>query len=253
VIDLWHWEPNAESLALLLCLHELGESFEGHYVDMLALEQHGDAYRTLCPKAELPLLSVDGASLTDTTLALQYLAEARTDQGLRPRSPADWYDLQARLSWLEGPTGLAADMRLMGWNRVMLTALPGDRLAALRERISSLPREKLSGWSAVWADAEASGDQLANAAERIRSVIAKLELALGPSGWLAGSGYSVADIGFYAHLHHATDLLPEIVNAGSTPAVCAWLERIGGRAAVADALAVRRSDLAPVMYAPPGT
>jgi len=253
VIRLYHWEPNGESLSLLICLHEVGLAFEGCYVDMLELEQHGDFYRSVSPQGDLPLLLLDGAAMTDSSLALQYLAEAYPTSGLRPEVPADWYDLQARMAWLDGPTGLASDIRLIGWNRVMLKALPAGQLAQVRERTATLPVDRASGWSAVWADAEAHEDQLANALERVQGVIIKIERALSSTQWLAGDSYSAADIGFYGHLHAAPDLLPEFVNDATTPAICDWLQRIRGRAAACAANGLRKESFAPVLYAPPGT
>ena len=39
MLELYHWEPNAECLALLICLKEKNLDFRSHYVDMLKLEQ----------------------------------------------------------------------------------------------------------------------------------------------------------------------------------------------------------------------
>lgn len=250
---LYHWEPNAESLALLICLKELTVEFESHYVDMLALEQHTAEYLEKSPKAIVPLLVAEGESMTDTGFALQYLAERYPDAGLAPTDASLLYDLRAWAAWLGGWVGICSDVRLLGWNYVMLKAVPEDRLERFRAELALLPKEKQSGWTAVWSDAEADEDQLANAEERVAKLVQKLEAILADSTWMIGDEYSISDMLAYGYLHNLPELLPSIVNEKDTPGVIRWLGDIAGREAVTQAHAMRRSTIAETMYAAPGT
>lgn len=252
MLDLYHWEANAETLALLICLNEKSLAFKSHFVDMLRLEHHAAGYLEMSPKAIVPLLVADGEVMSDTGFALQYLAERYAEPRLAPTDPAAWYDLQAWSGWIGGAMGFASDVRLLGWNYVMLPAMPGNELAEFRERVADLPKEKQSGWAAVWSDAEADEDQLANAEERVQRLIGRIEPVLADSGWLVGDDYSIADMEAFAHMHNLPELLPGIVGPKTTPNVIDWLARIAARPAVTAAISMRRSRIATVLYAAPG-
>jgi glutathione S-transferase len=200
----------------------------------------------------VPLLVADGETMSDTGFALQYLAERYPEPRLAPTEPAACYDLQAWSGWLGGAMGLAGNVRLLGWNRVMLRAMPENELANFRARVAALPKEKQSGWAAVWSDAEADEDQFANAEDRVQQLVGRMEPLLADSGWLVGGAYSIADMEAYAHMHNLPELLPGIVNRRNSPKVMDWLALIAARPATMAAISMRRSTIAPVLYAAPG-
>jgi glutathione S-transferase len=169
--------------------------------------------------------------MSDTGFALQYLAERYPESRLAPTDPSRWYDLQAWAAWL-GPgaglapdvqlLGLAPDVQLLGWNHVMVDAIAAEDLAAFRSKVAELPREKVSGWAAVFNDAEADEDRLANAEERVQGIITRIESTLVEStlaehAWIVGEEYSIVDMMAYAQMHGLPDMLPEIVNEKTTP------------------------------------
>jgi glutathione S-transferase len=250
MIELYHWEPSGESLALLICLKEQGLEFRGHYVDMFELEHHAPKYLELSPKAQVPLLVAEGEVMSDVGFAMQYLAERYP--GFAPDDASGWYDLQEWTAWLGPPAGLAADVQLLGWNYVMLDAIPAADLASFQARVAELPREKVSGWAAVWSDAEANEDRLKNAEERVRQLIEKMEAILAEHAWIVGDEYSILDMMAFAQVHDLPKMLLGIVNEKMTPKIIDWLGRISSRPAVSDALSKRRSELAPVVYFSPG-
>ena len=250
MLELYHWEPTADSLALLLCLQELGLEFNAHYVDLIKLEQHDADYLAVNARATVPLLVADGECLDDTGLALQYLVEQYPQPVLAPAAAGYWYDLQAWSAWL---AGLAADVRLLGWNLVMLNTLAPDQLRTFRQKAAALPGTLHSGWSAVWSDAEANEDQLANARERIGAVIDRLESGLAADGWLIGKDYSISDILAYAHTHTLPRLLPDMVSRDKTPHIIRWQEKIGTRPALQQVMQMKRTALAGDVYVAPAT
>ena len=253
MIELYHWEPNAGSLALLICLGEMSLEFESHYIDMLELEQHRPAFRSISPQSVVPVLVTEGEALTDAGLALQYLCDRYPESGLAPADPGDWYELQAWTAILDGALGLADNVRLLGWNLVMLKALSRQELERLGTGIAELPKKKQSGWAQVQAEAEADEDQLLLAQERVEGIVAKLEAALSDSDWLVGDAYSIADILGFAHAHCLAALLPHSVNETTAPRLIAWLSRISQQDAVREALARAAGRYEPAAFAAPGT
>ena len=78
MIELYHWEPTAESLKLIVALEEKGVPFTSRYVDMLNLEHHADAFRAVADVTRVPLMVEDGEAYKDSQLTLEYLAEGFT-------------------------------------------------------------------------------------------------------------------------------------------------------------------------------
>ncbi len=253
MISLYHWEPNAGSLALMICLREKGIAFDSHYVDMLKLEQHEAAYLSVSSKGELPMLLVDDQPMSDTGLALQFLAERHPQPRLAPADAASWYDVQAWTARLDGKYGLAENVQLVGWNKVMLSAVDPAELERFRQRLAKIPKPRQSGWNAVWSDAEADEDQLILAEERIAAIVDRIEKALSGSDWIVGDEFSIIDILAFAHAHTLPSLLPDVCNPSASPALCAWVERIGRRQSVIDALAAGQRDFSPASFSAPGS
>jgi hypothetical protein len=52
--ELYHFEPNAESLKLLIALKEKNLPFESRYVDLLDLEHHRDAFKDASGGGRVP-------------------------------------------------------------------------------------------------------------------------------------------------------------------------------------------------------
>ena len=249
MMQLYHFEPNAESLKLLIALKEKNISFESRYVDLLDLEHHQDAFKDAAGGGRVPLL-VDGSdTFKDSQLTLEYLAEAYEPR-LAPSDPAGWYDIQAWTAQLD--QGLSAAVRLIGWHTVTLPAMDEPRRQDFLARAAGLPKPQAqAGWAQVTSDAEASEDQLALAREKIAGMVDRLEQALGASEWLVGGAYSIADINAFALTHTLPRLLPGLVNDSRAPKLMGWLKRVGERPAVQAALAMgKRPDLGPDVYAP---
>jgi GST-like protein len=250
MLELYHWEPTAESLAHLIALKEKGLEFKSHYVDMLKLEQHGADYQAKVGGTQVPVLVDGGEVMSDSNLALQYLAEKYPSPRLAPSDPTGWYDLQAFAPALS--MGLAGNVRLLGWNQVMLKEMAKADLDALREKLSKIPRRgPQAGWDAVFSDAEASEDALANARERIGKMVERLEKTLAGQAWLVGSDYSITDIQAFSLARTLPSLTPQIVSEEKSPKVMKWLSVIENRPAVQAALAMRK--VQGEVYAPPGT
>src|SRR5581483_3241336 len=93
-LDLYHWEPTANSGELLIALNEKSIAFTSRYVDLLAFEQHSPRFLALNPRGEVPVLVHDGQVLTETTLILEYLDAAFPDVPLVPETPAERYRMR---------------------------------------------------------------------------------------------------------------------------------------------------------------
>ena len=100
MIELYHWEPTADSLKLLIALKEKNIPFQSRYVDLLNLEHHAEAFKAVADVTRVPLMVQDGEAFTDSQLTLEYLAEA-FEPRLAPSDPTGWYDVQAWTAQLD--------------------------------------------------------------------------------------------------------------------------------------------------------
>ena len=83
MLELYHAEPVANSMKVLLCLKEKGLEFKSHYVDLLAFEQHEPWFVALNTNAQVPVLVHDGKVITESTVINEYL------ENVFPEAPLD--------------------------------------------------------------------------------------------------------------------------------------------------------------------
>jgi glutathione S-transferase len=229
MIALHYGAPTPDAVKLIVALRAAGLEFATVLVDTGAYAQWEAPHRALAPQGQVPVLVDGDLAMPEAAFALQYIAEAYAP-ALVPADPWLWYDLQALNQQIDGAIGPAVN--LLGWT--------GDtnveKRAAHRARLAAIPhRQKPAGWHAVWADAEANEDQLANAREKVEGGLDQIEKRLGEALWLVGGAFSLADINGFALVRAARAVMPQAVAA--RPAVAAWLGRVEARAGALDAVA----------------
>ena len=178
----------------------------------------------------MPVLVDGDLAMADAAFALQYIGEAHAPRSC-PADPWLWYDVQALNQQIDGAIGPAVN--LLGWTR----ATTIEERDAHRARLAAIPhRQKPAGWHAVWADAEANEDQLANAREKIEGGLDQLEARLDERG-LAGRR------SLFARRHQCLRFGPRGARGDAAEhrraarARRAWLARVEARAGALDEVA----------------
>ena len=224
MIRLHRDQATPDTLKLLIALAETGAAHEAVAVDTKAWAHWSPPHRALAPQGQVPVLVDQGEPMPDSAFALQYIGEAH-GPALVPADPWHWYEVQALIQRMDAAIG--PSVNLLGWT----AATSADERARHREALAAMPgREKPAGWHAVWADAEASEDQLANARERIGEMLDEFEARLAGSDWLVGRDHSLADIGAFALVRAVRSVLPD--SLAGRPALGRWYDRVGERKAV---------------------
>ena len=213
--------PVPDAVKLIVALRAAGLDYETIKVDSAAYAQWEAPHRAIAPQGQLPVLVEGELAMPEAAFALQYLGEAHAPS-LVPADPWLWYDLQALNQQIDA---IGPAVNLLGWTR----ATSVEERDAHRARLAAIPhRQKPAGWHAVWADAEANEDQLANAREKVEGGLDQLETRLAEADWLVGAAFSLADINAFALVRAAREVMPEAVAA--RPALAAWLGRVEARA-----------------------
>jgi len=235
-LTLYHAEPVANSLKVLIPLHEKGLAFESRYVNLQKFEQHDPAFLAVNPEGQVPVLVHDGNVITQTTVINEYVEDAFP--GTLPLRPADPLG-QARMRYWNKfvDEHVMNYVSIHGWTRrAAHTARQVDEaeFEALLTRIP-LPEQREK-----WRQARAGFNEgdLDNATRKVRLAVDKVEARLGETPWLAGDMFTLADINFYSHCAMMlVRLFPEIGVPEELPRLFEWMDRVASRPGVAAALA----------------
>jgi glutathione S-transferase len=218
VIALHRDAATPDAVKLIVAFHAAGLDHLTVPVDMAAYAQWEAPHRALAPQGQVPVLVDGDLAMPEAAFALQYVGEAYAP-ALVPADPWLGYEVQALNQQIDAAIGPAVN--LLGWT----LATSVEERDAHRARLAAIPqRQKPAGWHAVWADAEANEDHIANARERIEGGLDQLEARLEGANWLVGGALSIADINAFALVRAVRAVMAESIAA--RPALTRWLARM---------------------------
>lgn len=236
-LKLYHAEPYANSLKVLIPLKEKGLEFESVYVDLHKFEQHEPWFVAINPEGQVPVLDHDGVIITHTTVINEYLEDAFPDTpALRPPDPLG----KARMRYWNKfvDEHVMNYVSMWGWHRmvgVITRGIEGGEFERLMERIPLYEqREKWRTARSGFSDAD-----LANATRKIEVAVDKVEAHLAGTPWLVGDSFTLADVNFYAMCGVSLQrMFPEIGNQERCPRLLDWVARVEARPGVQAARAM---------------
>jgi glutathione S-transferase len=254
MLELYHAEPVANSVKVLICLKEKGVEFTSHYVNLLRFEQHSPEYLAINPDGVVPALVDDGATVTESSVINEYLDDVFVDPPLRPSDPIERARMRIWTKYIDDYFGPAASR--IGWH-FLLHPIASRLSPEEREaRLSRIPMaDRREKWATV-AGSSFTPDQLTEARRQVLEGVARMERMLRDRPWTAGASYSLSDIASYCVVPGLPRLAPEAVNAQATPRIIEWLGAMNERPAVQAALAMPNKvpeTLAALGLQPPGT
>ena len=236
MLHLYHAEPVANSMKSLLCLKEKGLEFASHYVDLLRFEQHEEDFVKLNPNGQVPVLVHDGAVITESTVINEYLEDAFPEVALRPADPVERARMRLWSKFVDDYFCPALSM--WGWHLMVRKVARGLAKERLHEVLERIPlKEQREKWATIAGDSF-TAEQLAEARRKLCVSIERMEGVLAKSDWLAGPGYSLADVNSYSMVAGVLRMFPENMNRQTAPRACAWLEAMNARPAVQAALSM---------------
>ncbi len=243
MLTLYHYEPYANSMKVMLCLAEKGLEYESRYVDLLKFEQHADEFVALNPNGQVPVLVHDGAVITESTVINEYLDDVFPQIPLRPADPVARAHMRIWAKHVDEV--LMPSVSMLGWQyrfRGFAQAVPAEEFA---RRMARVPLEEMRvKWSTIHGTGFTEA-QLEESRRRIRMTVDRMERQLASSPWLAGQSYSLADIDAYPNVEGAARLYPEYCSERRAPRTIEWLGRIAERPAARAAFAMSRFGNAP--------
>ena len=226
MLDVYSWEPNANSGKPLLVLKEKGVPFNFHYVNMGQLEQHSAEYLAVNPQGTIPCVIHDGFRMLESTPMMEYVDQVFDGPDLVPDDPYE----QWRMRWWMR----FVDEYLNPSLAMQAGSAAGGRMAegmSEEEKDAAVARIPLPERRRVWRmilDRGVSQAEIEESRRRVAAAIAGFEAALGESPYLAGDRYSLADLNAMTTLH-SWPLMREEINEKDTPNLWAWFRRCHDR------------------------
>jgi glutathione S-transferase len=179
---------------------------------------------------------------------IEYLEDAFPDRPLRPAEPIGQARILAWARFINEVLMPAANT--LGCKSYLAPWLRGTNSASVLPLLERIPLQFLQdGWRLALADGYSS-ELLEDSKRKVALSVKRIEDALGATGWLVGSVYSLADIDAFAICNALTTLTPDIANAEVAPRLLEWLNRIRSRPAVRAALATSRTGKPEQAFAP---
>lgn len=234
MLELYHAEPVANSMKVLICLKEKQLEFVSHYVNLLMFEQHKAEFIAINPNGQVPVLVHDGNIITESTVINEYLDDVFPDVPLRPSDPVSRAGMRIWSKFVD--EYFCPALSMIGWH-VMVRKI-AQRLSAgqLEDVLANIPlQEQRDKWATV-AGESFTEEQLADSRRKLKVSIDKAEAILGESTWLAGKEYSLADANSFSMIAGVARLHPEIMSEDKAPRTCDWLQRMQERPAVQAAI-----------------
>jgi glutathione S-transferase len=189
-LRLYDYTPSGNCYKVRLLLAQLGLEYERVPVDIFGGDTLTDDYANVNPQRQTPVLERDGAEpLTESGAILVHLAEGTE------YLPEDPNERAQALKWL------------FFEQTELIQGIAGLRFRLVTERIRPDGRE------ALWRRSVGA------------AALGVLNDRLGKSNYLAGEGYSIADIASFAYVHVANEAGFEL---NEYPQVKEWIRRVGG-------------------------
>jgi len=227
MLEVYTWEPNANSGKPLLCLHEKGVSFTHHYVDMGVREHFSPAFLAINPDGTIPAIVHDGFVMTESTLAMEYIDDAFEGPPLRPADPWQRWRMRWAMRFMDNV--VAPSLAMVASNRLAAPRFVGADPAELRRELDRIPLpERRAAWEKLMFQATPPED-IAESERRIDAAIARFDAMLGEFRWLAGDTFSIADINVMATFYGLPLSHADAVNEARTPHLWDWLRRCHAR------------------------
>src|SRR3954469_9869340 len=141
---LHHGWRSSASRRVRLCLAEKGLAYQGHVVDMAAMEHHSPEYLRINPLGVIPTLIHDGRPLHESGTICEYLDETFPDPPLRPDTT---YERAEMRNWIRHIDARIGNLIIFNWQHHLAKTASQWTDAELAEKLKNIPsKERQEAW-----------------------------------------------------------------------------------------------------------
>lgn len=230
MLELYHWEPNANSGKPIIALLEKGVDFVSHYTDLLNFDQHEPEYLKMNPSGTIPTLVHDGLVLAESSQMGEYIDAAFDGPALRPDDPVERWRMRYWTKFFDNFFGPSLSM--IGWSMFVGPSVRQKDPEELKQKIARIPlKERRIAWEKAIYN-KFTEEELDESGRRVHYGIKVFEEALAEYPYIAGSTYSLADINVFCMTYALPVMQADNVTHEKTPNIMDWLRRIYARPAI---------------------
>lgn len=233
MLELYHSWDSFCSFKVRMCLEEKGLVWTGHHIDLMKFENLRPDYLEVNRNGLVPTLIDDGTVIVESTIINEYLDDAYPSPPLRPEDAR----AKARMRlWVQHEEEeLFVAVRPASLNLMMKQVIgrySEDELDAL---LTHHPRQDRVAFLKKVFRAPFDADAVEKSRRRLAAAFKRMEDTLSQAPWLAGDGYSLADIA-------ATPVIDRIERLGmadlweNLPGTGDWVTRLKARPAYQNSL-----------------
>lgn len=234
MLDLYHAEPLANSLKVLVAFKEKRLEFDSHLLNLHKFEQHEPWFLEINPNGQVPALVHDGIVITESTVINEYVDEVFPDVPLKPDTPVGRARMRIWTKFVD--EYFCPSLSHLAWHYMIRGITEDLSKREFEEYLERIPlKEQRDKWR-ISAEQGSPPEQLAEWRRRIGVSITKMEATLAEQEWLAGSTFSLADVACFAMCPSLPQRFPDFANESDTPRFLGWLERMYARDGVQAAL-----------------
>ena len=235
MLELYHFEPAANSMKPLLCLSEKEVEFTSRQLNREGRqwEQYSDWFLAINPDGQVPVLVHDGKVVIESTVINEYIEDVFPQNPLRPADP--YWAAQMRIWTKYVDEYFCPALTVIGANFATPFAQKIDK-TVMADVLSRIP---LDGPRKKWATVSSTGyseEEVADARRKLGVTVARAEKSLSEHEWLAAPTFSLADVNAYSMMSGTERVIPDTLNETAAPRVFDWLRRMEERPGVKKAL-----------------
>ncbi|HXV47822.1 MAG TPA: glutathione S-transferase family protein [Candidatus Binatia bacterium] len=233
MIELYHNDMSVCAQKVRFALAEKKLAWEGHHLNLRAGDQQKPEYLKLNPNAVVPTLVDGGAVIIESTVINEYLDDAYPEIRLRPADAVG--RARMRLWTKQLDEGVHAATSVVSSAIAFRYQKLAQGMEALEEFHKKMPdpvkREK--SWENITKGVESRF--FAEAVKRFDKLLGDMESSLAESTWLAGSDFSLADIGYAPYITRLDHLQLQFL-WDKRPRIPEWYDRLRERRTYTEAL-----------------
>ncbi len=227
MLEVYTWEPNANSGKPLLCLREKQVPFTYRYIDMGKREHFSPAFLAINRDGTIPAVVHDGLVMTESTPIMEYIDDAFDGPSLCPADPYWRWRMRQVMRHMDNV--VAPCLAMLASNRLAAPRFQGADPEELKRELGKIPLpERRAAWEKLMFNTTDTAD-LAESSRRVLQAIAYFDALLAETPWLAGADFSLADINVMATFHGLPASYPDEVTPERTPHLWDWLRRCHAR------------------------
>jgi glutathione S-transferase len=233
MIELYHNDMSVCAQKVRFALAEKKLVWESHHLNLRAGDQQQPEYLKLNPNALVPTLVNDGTVIIESTVINEYLDDAYPELRLKPEDSVGRARMRLWTKQLdEGVHGATSVVSSAIAFRYQKLAIGMEALEEFHKKMPD-PVKREKSWENVTKGVESRF--FPESIGRFDKLLGDMETTLAGSPWLAGTEFSLADIGFAPYVTRLDHLQLQFL-WDKRPHIPEWYDRLRERRAYSEAL-----------------